>query len=136
MADIKHTLVIKTAPAKVYEAITTQAGLSGWWAKQTTAKPEVGFINVFTFGTIRNEFKVTGLDANKRAEWKCINSIDEWIGTTVTFELEEKDGNTTLRFTHGGWKEITDLYARCNYDWARFLRSLKLLCENGAGEPA
>jgi len=136
MADIRHTLTIKAAPAKVYEAVTTQAGLSGWWAKQTVAKPEVDFVNVFTFGTSPNGFKVTLLSTNKRVEWQCINSIEEWMGTNVIFDLEEKDGNTVLRFAHGNWKSITDMYARCNYDWARFLRSLKLLCETGTGEPA
>lgn len=40
MADIRHNVTIKVAPEKVYEAITTQAGLTAWWCKQTLAKPE------------------------------------------------------------------------------------------------
>lgn len=136
MAEIKHKLVIKTTPEKVYEAITTQQGLAGWWAKQTTAKPEVGFVNTFTFGEFRNEMEVSLLNANKRVEWQCINSIEEWIDTTITFDLEEKDGHTILRFTHAGWKAVTDTFADCNYDWGRFMASLKSLCETGTGTPS
>lgn len=136
MADIRHKLVIKTAPEKVYQAITTQEGLSGWWAKQATAKPEVGFVNIFTFGTIRNEMKITHLSLDKKVEWQCINSIEEWMDTRISFDLEENDGRTILRFAHSDWREATDFFTACNYDWGRFLTSLKSYCETGTGTPA
>jgi uncharacterized protein YndB with AHSA1/START domain len=136
MADIKINLTIKAAPGKVYNAITTQEGLSGWWAKQTIARPELDFVNVFTFGPIKNEMKVTKLDANRKTEWIVINSVDEWIDTSISFDLEEKEGNTIVRFAHANWRASTDLFARCTYDWSRFLASLKSLCETGAGSPA
>jgi uncharacterized protein YndB with AHSA1/START domain len=136
MADIRMNVTIKVAPQIVYNAITSQEGLSNWWAKETIAKPEVGFVNVFTFGKFRNEMKVTKLVPDKRVEWECINSIEEWIGTGINFDLEEKEGKTIVRFTHGGWKAVTDLFAGCTYDWARFMTSLKSLCETGSGTPS
>ncbi|MBO9153360.1 SRPBCC domain-containing protein [Chitinophaga sp. GCM10012297] len=136
METIRHNVVIKTSPEKVYQAVTTQEGIASWWCKQTTAKPELGFMNIFTFGTFRNEMKVAELSDNKRTEWECIQSIEEWMGTRISFDLEERNGNTLLRFTHGGWKAATDMFAVCNYDWARFISSLKTFCETGTGEPA
>jgi uncharacterized protein YndB with AHSA1/START domain len=136
MADIKMKLTIKAAPSKVYDAISTQEGITNWWCKNTIAKPEVGFMNVFTFGKIRNEFEVLDLKPGKRVEWKGINSIDEWIGTHVSFDLEEKEGNTILRFAHSDWRAVTDTFAVCTYDWSRFITSLKSLCETGVGTPA
>lgn len=136
METIRHNVVIKTLPEKVYQAVTTQEGIASWWCKQTTAKPELGFTNIFTFGTFRNEMKVAELSDNKRTEWECTQSIEEWTGTRIAFDLEERNGNTLLRFTHGGWRAATDMFAVCSYDWARFLRSLKTFCETGTGEPA
>lgn len=136
MADIRINVVIKTTPKKVYDAVTTQEGLAGWWCKQAIAKPEEGFTNVFTFGSIRNEMNVTELKPGKKVEWKIVNSIEEWVNTNVSFDLEEKDGNTLLRFAHSDWKAATDLYAACTYDWSRFIKSLKELCETGTGTPA
>lgn len=133
--DIRHNVVIKTAPPVVYQAITTQEGLSNWWAKQTTAKPEVGFLNTFTFGEFKNEMKVTDLVPQKRVAWQCIRSIDEWMNTTISFDLEERDGRTLVRFVHGDWEVVTDTYAACNYDWALFMKSLKSFCETGSGTP-
>jgi uncharacterized protein YndB with AHSA1/START domain len=135
MAEIRINVVIKAISEKIYNAVTTQEGLASWWAKQTTAKPEVGFVNLFIFGKFRNEMKVTKLTPNKKVEWKCINSIDEWIDTNISFDLEEKEGSTILRFTHGGWRAATDTLAGCTYDWALFIKSLKSLCETGTGTP-
>lgn len=136
MADIRHNVVIKTAPGKVYDAVTTQEGIEGWWCKHTTAKAELDFVNVFVFGKFRNEMRVTVLTPNRHVAWECIDSIEEWIGTTISFDLEEKTGNTLLRFTHGGWRSITDTFAGCNFDWALFMKSLKSFCETGAGTPS
>lgn len=135
MADIRHNVAIKATPEKIYEAITTQEGLANWWAKQTTAKPELGFVNVFIFGKYRNEMKVTELVPNQKTAWECISSIDEWIGTKIVFDLEEKDGKTVLRFAQEGWRAVTDTFAGCNYDWALFMKSLKSYCETGTGAP-
>jgi uncharacterized protein YndB with AHSA1/START domain len=136
MADIRINVTIKTAPKNVYSAVTTQEGLAGWWNKQAIAKPEVGFVNVFTFGQYRNEMEVIELSSDKKVEWKIIDSIDEWVGTHVSFDLQEKGGNTVLRFAHSGWKSVTDTFAVCTYDWSKFLASLKSLCETGSGTPA
>ena len=136
MEAIRHYLVIKSTPEKVFQAVTTEEGLKSWWAKDTVAKPEVGFVNVFTFGKYRNELKVTKLISNQKAEWLCVSSIEEWVGTTISFDLEGKDGKTILRFSHSGWREATDTFANSNYDWAQFMKSLKMLCETGAGTPS
>jgi len=136
MADIRHNVVIKATPEKIYQAVTTQEGIEAWWCTHTTAKPELGFVNIFIFGQYHNEMKVTDLIPNKRAAWECINSIEEWIGTSISFDLEEKNGKTLLRFTQGNWKAVTDTFASCNYDWALFMKSLKSYCETGTGQPA
>ena len=135
-AEIRINVVIKATPEKVYNAVTTQEGIENWWCKQTTAKPEVGFVNIFIFGKFRNEMEVTRLTPNKRVEWKCINSIEEWVGTDISFDLEEKEGRTILRFAQAGWRAVTDTFAGCTYDWALFMKSLKSFCETGTGTPS
>ena len=136
MAAIKHYLIIKTSPVKVYEAITTKSGISCWWTNQTEIGNKVSDINVFNFGEkYHNEMKIKDLQPNKRVVWECIEGDKEWIGTSIIFELEEKNGNTILRFTHGNWREETDFFASCNYNWGYYMKSLANYCENGEGTP-
>lgn len=135
MANIKHHLIIAATAQQVHAAITTEEGLKAWWTNQTTAKPAIGFINHFRFGEqYFNKMKITKL-APKEILWKCVDGDQEWIGTFVSFILEEKDGKTILKFTHTNWATESDFFGHCNYHWGRYLESLKILCETGTGKP-
>jgi uncharacterized protein YndB with AHSA1/START domain len=132
---ICHRLLIKAPVEKVYEAVTTQQGLAGWWTPETIAKPEVASIARFAFGDYFKEMKVEELKPYSRVKWLCIKGYEEWIGTTIMFELEPHSKGTILFFHHEGWQVYSDGFAYCSYDWALFLRSLKFLCETGKGFP-
>jgi len=136
MPAIRHQGLIRADRARIYDALTTQDGLSSWWTKETTARPEVGFVNEFRFGDlIRNRMKVVGLEPGKRVEWECIESVREWVGTRIVFEITEKEKLNFLDFSHDGWKEEGEFFAICNFNWGRYLISLRDLCEKGTGSP-
>jgi uncharacterized protein YndB with AHSA1/START domain len=136
MADIHHMLLIDAPAEAVYRAITERQGLAGWWTAQTVAKPEAGSIAEFKFGDrYHTAMRVVSLDPKGRVEWECVEGDDEWVGTKVFFDLERQADQTILRFSHTGWRRTTDFYAVCNYSWGGYLRSLKLYCETGKGEP-
>ena len=132
MPSIKHYLVIKAQPDKVYAALSKTEGLSGWWTTGAKTDGQPGRTAEFIFGEqyyIKMEIK--NLQNKKTIEWECLEGDKEWIGTTFLFGLEEKDGNTILRFSHNNWKEETDFFASCNFNWGYYLKSLKQYCETG-----
>jgi uncharacterized protein YndB with AHSA1/START domain len=136
MAEIQHLLYINALPSKVYEAITEESGLKMWWTYDTRAISEEGAILEFNFGDrYHNEMKVVKLRPNQKVEWICLDGDSEWIDTTFAFNLNPDQNNTILRFTHGNWRNSTDFFASCNYQWGYYLRSLKLYCETGKGTP-
>lgn len=136
MSELKHFVVINASVERVYEALTEQSGLAAWWTEQTIAEPMVGSIAEFRFGDrYHDKMRVTRLEEYRRVEWECIEGDAEWIGTTIVFSLEPRDDSTIVRFSHGKWREETDFFANCNYHWGFYMRSLKLLCETGVGEP-
>ena len=135
MENIEHLMTIKTAPSKVYEVLTTEKGLGEIWTKTLTVKPELGFINEFAFGAAVDKMKIVELVENKRIAWDVLESDPEWVGTTITFDLEDKNGNTIITLKQLNWRAVTDLFRACSYNWAFFLYSLKLYCEEGKGIP-
>jgi uncharacterized protein YndB with AHSA1/START domain len=158
MPNIRHELIIGAPAKKVYSAITSQEGLSAWWTPGTTAKAEVDSIARFAFGPAYfKEMKIAELKSFEQIKWICITGADEWIGTTLSFNLEAGDKRTLLNshpeiadqiqqqssndditlliLQHDDWKEYTPMYAECCYTWGQFLRSLKLFCETGTGTP-
>lgn len=157
MNHIHQKLLINAPVEKVFQAITTQEGLAGWWTPYATARPEIGTIAVFPFGDgYFKEMEITELVPSRLLKWNCIKGDAEWIGTTLSFELEPFDAasiqgaapeindqkeqlrsatGTVLTFHHNDWADYTSMFAECSYTWGQFLRSIKLLCETGVGRP-
>ncbi len=127
MADLKHQIPIKAAPEKVYAAIATQAGLRGWWTADTKADERVGGKAEFGFNKRGMVFRmdIETLEPAKRVVWRCHGDHPEWAGTVLTWELSPQGGGTTLRFTHGNWKSVSDYYAMCNSTWGELMYRLK-----------
>lgn len=136
MPEIKHYVVIKASTKAVYRAITEQEGLAGWWTREVIARPETGYVNEFKFGDrYHNKMIIGKLEEDKFVGWECIHGEKEWIGTHLSFELEEKDGKTSLLFSHKGWRESTLFFASCNFHWGFYMNSLREFCEKGKGTP-
>jgi uncharacterized protein YndB with AHSA1/START domain len=136
MPDILHRIAIKASPEKVYQALSDEKGLAGWWTTNTSASAKVGAIDKFRFGDRGfNDMKVVELVPGKRVKWNCIDGAQEWIGTELTFDLEQENGRTIVLFAQRGWKEPVEFMHYCSTKWAMYLLSLKLLCETGRGKP-
>ena len=136
MEHIKHNLMIDCKPEKVYNALTTEKGIQGWWTADTIIEPRIGSIAEFIFGSrYHNKMKITDLQPDKRVAWLCMEGNHEWVGTDFTFDIENTEGKTLLRFGHNNWKELSDFYAHCNFQWGRYMVSLKNYCEKGTGQP-
>ena len=136
MADIRHLLTIEAAASTVYRAITEEEGLRGWWTHETVARPEVGSIAEFNFGSrYHNKMQIVALERAAHVEWLCLEGDAEWVGTRFVFDLESQGERTVLRFCHCSWRQTTDFFASCNYQWAYYMRSPKAFCEAGIGTP-
>ncbi|MNJ54592.1 hypothetical protein D3C77_500410 [compost metagenome] len=136
MANIEHLQTVHVPASKVYETLTTAEGLSEIWTNELSINNQIGFINEFRFGSNDiTKMRIEELITNKKVVWQCIDSDQEWIGTIISFDIEEKNGKSFITLRHMNWKEVTPFYRSCNYNWAIFLYSLKSYCEDGDGIP-
>jgi Activator of Hsp90 ATPase homolog 1-like protein len=138
MVDILHKVGIKSSSTDdVYKALTTLKGLSGWWTATTQGESgKVGGLVEFRFGAGGIDMKVLELQPAKRVLWQVAAGPEEWIGTTVSFDLRQEGDWTIVLFKHQGWKEPVEFMHHCSTKWAVFLLSLKSLLETGKGAPA
>jgi uncharacterized protein YndB with AHSA1/START domain len=136
MVDILHRIGVKdSSPDKVYDALTTLDGLSGWWASDTTGSVEVGGVIEFRFGPGGFDMQVVELQPAERVQWEVVDGPVEWIGTTVHWEIKQDGEWTIVLFRHVGWREPVEFMYHCSTKWATFLMSLKSLLETGTGSP-
>ncbi len=147
MRHYNCTVMIEGPVAAVYDALTTEVGLRGWWTKTCEVGRRVGDQSTFRFGKTHNVMRVERLEPDTRVGWRCLeqhhhapgqlNRSDEWRDTTVMFRLtSQTPGRTVLEFEHQGLTPQLECYAICEQGWDHFLKkSLKGYVETGCGEP-
>lgn len=134
MRQILHAVHIHAAPSKVYDALTTEKGLQGWW---TTKVKIVDSVIHFTFaGDFNPQMKQTTLENARTVDWKCVAGHANWQDNTFRFSLNDRKGETLVMFKQDYARELSDeVYGNYNFNWGYYLNSLKLFCETGAGAP-
>ncbi|MBV7530509.1 SRPBCC domain-containing protein [Chitinophaga sp. sic0106] len=137
MANILHRVGIKTTSIDaVYHALTTREGLAAWWTNDTTGEgDQVGNIIAFRFGAGGFDMEVKKLQAPELVEWEVVGGPEEWIGTTVKFNLKQDGDYVIVLFQQLNWREEVEFMYHCSTKWALFLMSLKELLETGKGSP-
>ena len=102
MTDMLHKIIIKAAPQKVYDALTTKEGLSAWWTPMTEAAPQVGSRATFRFGdgSLGPDMQVVDLQRGRYVEWRCTDGIPDWVGTRLTFDIRPHASGAELLFGH------------------------------------
>ena len=142
MVDIIHRVGIKAPLANVVAAVSTAEGVAGWWTKDTTGTSGLGgkLTSRFTDPAGKEigkmDYDITKADPKGKVAWRITDGPEEWIGTDVTFDLSQQDGQTVLVFGHRNWREAIEFTAHCSMKWATFLLSLRSLLETGKGQPS
>lgn len=142
MVDIIHRIGIKSPIVQVYTAITSLEGLAHWWTEGVLGDTRVGGKIEFSFLTKTGELlgrmvmEVQELKYDKEVRWRCVEGPEEWVGTEVTFQLSEQDGQVIVLFGHRNWREATESTYHCSMKWATFLLSLREYVETGTGKPS
>ncbi|MCE9597551.1 MAG: SRPBCC domain-containing protein [Spirochaetia bacterium] len=146
MNGIYHKIGIRAGASDVIKALTTKAGLAGWWTTEVEGPFSNGASGVgesIHFGFEQKgafDMKVQKV-APERVTWECTSGPDEWIGSHIDFDLKSaktSDGAamTVVYFRHQDWKNENEFTAHCSTKWAIFLLSLRDLIEVGRGQPA
>ena len=136
MLEITHRIGIACSPDEVFNALTTDEGLSQWWTSDTSGAGAEGSLIEFRFNGMGPDFEVIELQPDSLVRWKHSGTTPApWIGTKVSFQLMSEGSQTYVLFSHSDWKERSDFMAHCSTKWAVFLLSLKEAIETGKGHP-
>ena len=139
--DIVHEFEIKASAEAVYKALTTEAGINGWWSKNCDMPETVGeMLKVrFTEHNVEMGFRIDELDSNSRVKWTGVeNPNPAFINTHIQFDIEESTEGVKFRFNHSNWDEQWNgqiQYEQSVGTWQHFMNSLKSYLETGEGQP-
>ena len=136
MSRILHDFNVNADPAKVYEVITTPAGLDEWWTSRASGKPVVGEEYQLWFGPEYDwRARVDEAVPASRFTLEMTAADNDWMGTRVGFTLEPAESGTTVRFSHTGWRAENEHFRISSYCWAMYLRIMRRFAEMGETVP-
>ena len=135
------SFTVTQSPESVFAAIINpRAWWSGAFDGDTT---RLGDIFSYRYSDLHySKQEVTELVPGKHVAWHVVegtlsfvNDKTEWVGTTITFDIERTSGMTTLTFTHVGLEPVVECFDTCSDAWTSLIQgSLKRLIETGSTE--
>jgi uncharacterized protein YndB with AHSA1/START domain len=137
MSDIRHRVGVQAPIDEVYDAVATREGLSHWWTSDVEGESRVGGALAFWFGRPDAVATMEVIESSRpgRVEWRCIQGPEEWVGTTISFDLRAEGEETVVLFAHAGWREPVEFLHHCTTAWGSYLLSLKRGLEGGTATP-
>jgi uncharacterized protein YndB with AHSA1/START domain len=134
--DIYHDFPIQAPLERVYDAVSTPAGLDAWWTKRSAGRPAEGSEYELGFGpTYDWRARVTRAVPPAEFELHLTKADPDWLDTRVGFHLSSASGMTQVRFYHTGWPAPNEHWRISCYCWAMYLRVLRRHLEHGETVP-
>jgi uncharacterized protein YndB with AHSA1/START domain len=131
---IHHLLHISASKDKVFSALTSIEELKLWYTTEVQGSSNLNEIIEFKFGDIDFHTKVTELVVNEKIVMECVATSLPLVGQKVTYELDQNDEKTRVRFSQDGFDELDDFYANMNFSASKYLESLRQYCQNRTSE--
>ena len=131
---IKHLLHIDRPIEDVFHALTDIQELQKWYTTEVEGESTLNGLIAFNFGGMVFKMQVVVLEEGKSVHWKCVETDGPVLNHVMTFELDRNVDKTRVRFAHTGLEAMDDGYANMNFSSARYLESLRQLCQTGVGE--
>jgi len=141
--DITHNLTIKASPETIYNAVSSEEGIRGWWSKDCNVGTEEGDKSLLKFDKegkiVEMGFKTVSLKPNKKVVWECTENVNPaWINTKIITEISETENGSQVVFSHAEFDEKwkgQDPFEMTKTGWEHFASSLVSYCETGEGQP-
>ena len=131
---IHHLLHINAPIEKVFTALTNIEELKVWYTTEVEGSSDLNKIIKFKFGSIDFHTKVIELINNEKIVMECVDTSLPVIGQRISYELDQNEEKTRVRFSQNGFIELDDFYANMNFSASKYLESLRQYCQNGSSE--
>ncbi len=135
MADILFLFDVDAPPRAVLEAVKTADGIKGFWTTRAEVPAEVGETLQLGFAIAPAPFdlRLERSDAQSVA-WRTETFPPHWVGTTVHWDVQAREGGSTVSFRHAGFTADEDA-GHAAYTWGQIMTRLKEYAETGRANP-
>jgi uncharacterized protein YndB with AHSA1/START domain len=135
---MRYQLDVAADRATVRRAVTTEAGVKGWWTDDAVVPDAVGSRLELTIPEVPQPFDLELAEsADDRVVWRAGSFPPWWQGTTVRWEIADnpdRDG-TRVVMTHAGFDPDNPVVGIVTMGWGEILTHLRAFAERGEPQP-
>ena len=66
------------------------------------------------------DMEVVELEPSERVAWQVVDGPEEWVGTTIDWDLRQDGDYTIVLFKHEGWQEPVEFMHHCSTKWGSY----------------
>jgi uncharacterized protein YndB with AHSA1/START domain len=136
--DYRATIRVQATADALFDALTSSAGLAGWWTRVTGSGAAGGELRFFMNAPEPLVIRVEEAVRPASVRW-TVTACDfppDWVGTGPEFTIiPAGDGVCEVRFVHHGLTPDLDCREMCTRGWDHFIVSLRDYAETGHGSP-
>lgn len=135
MTDVLFRFDVDAAPESVLDAVKTTEGIKGFWTSRAEVPAEVGETLRLEFAQAPLPFDLTLEQSDERTvAWRTETFPPHWIGTSIRWDVEPRDGGSTVAFRHGSFEDEAEA-GRVAFTWGQIMAQLKVYAETGKAAP-
>lgn len=135
MTDVLFRFDVDAAPESVLDAVKTTDGIKGFWTTRAEVPVEVGETLRLEFAQAPLPFDLTLEQSDERTvAWRTETFPPHWVGTSIRWDVEPRDGGSTVAFRHEGFED-EDEAGRVAFTWGQIMAQLKTYAETGKAAP-
>lgn len=140
--DFTTTILVDQTPKQAFDAVNN---VRGWWSEEIQGGTEkLNDEFNYHFEDIHScKLKLIEVNPGQKVVWYVMENYfkftthkSEWIATTISFDISEKDNKTQIRFTNHGLVPAYECFNICREAWTSYIQnSLRNLISTGKGQP-
>ncbi len=135
MTDVLFRFEVDVPPAQVLDSVKTTEGIKGFWTTRADVPAEVGEVVKVEFTQAPLPFDLELVQSDERTVvWRTQTFPPHWVGTTVRWDVEARDGGSIVAFRHAGFDDEEEA-GRVAYTWGQVMTRLKEYAETGTANP-
>ena len=135
MTSVLFRFDVDAAPETVLDALKTTDGIKGFWTTQADVPREVGETIKLGFSVAPAPFDLRLEQSDDRTVvWRTETFPPHWVGTTIRWDVEARDGGSAIRFRHDGFDNDGNA-GHAAFTWGQIVVQLKHYAETGNPAP-
>ncbi|HET6171331.1 MAG TPA: SRPBCC domain-containing protein [Gaiellales bacterium] len=135
MPDILFRFDVDAPAATVLAALKTADGIKGFWTSRAQVPSEVGETLELGFAIAPAPFDLRLEQSDQSSvSWRTLSFPPHWVGTTIRWDVEPREGGCTVSFRHADFRDDADA-GHAAYTWGQIMTRLKEFAETTRPDP-